>query len=144
MAERVRFNTAEDYANYLKRLQAVPALIDQEMELLRTGLRENRTPPRVAIQDVAEQFKALSGPHGMQSLAAPFEHLPANVLPSERDKLLAQFNASAFPAAKAALESGYPVPGGRHGPVPHQDPHFGRLDRSGVGGVQAVNHVRRR
>ncbi len=53
MAERVRFRSRADYANYLTRLEQVPTIVQQTIERLALGLEEGRTPPRVTLAGLA-------------------------------------------------------------------------------------------
>ena len=76
MADRIRLNSAEDYSNYLTRLELVPKQVDDVIELLKTGVKENRTPPQVTLAGVGSQFKSLLEGGGLNALAEPFEHVP--------------------------------------------------------------------
>ena len=104
MGERVRFNDALDYENYIKRLKATPKWIDDTIEAMRIGVAEKRTPPKVAIEKVPEQFKSLLGPKGLDSLAEPFDRLPDSISPEQARALRARFELEALPAVRSALE----------------------------------------
>lgn len=103
MADRVRFKFAEDYANYLKRLQAVPTMVDATIELLRTGMKEGRTPPQVVLKGVEEQFAALLADGGLKSLDEPFEHMPATISPDEQAKFRSQHEKLGKTAVASAI-----------------------------------------
>ena len=51
--------TEKDYADLLSRLGAIPALIAQTTDLLRQGLKQGITPPRITLRDVPDQVDAL-------------------------------------------------------------------------------------
>jgi uncharacterized protein (DUF885 family) len=57
MAERVRFQSVEDYENYLTRLEQVPQQLENTIELMRKGLDEGRTPPRIVLEGVPMHFR---------------------------------------------------------------------------------------
>jgi len=102
MHERVRFASAEDYANYLKRLEQVPGWVENTIELLRLGLAEGRTPPKVALKGVPDQFKALlSG--GLDVLAEPLRSWPAAVDSAQRAALTERFEGDTLPAVRQAI-----------------------------------------
>lgn len=102
MHERVRFNTYEDYANYLKRLEQTPRSVQNTLEALRLGLKEGRTPPRVTMTGVPNQFKALRD-GGLKALAEPFDKMPAALPEAQRKELRARFDTVSFPAVRDAL-----------------------------------------
>ena len=47
-----------DYRDIMKRLGAVPVVIDQTIALMTEGLKLGITPPRVTLRDVADQIQA--------------------------------------------------------------------------------------
>ena len=51
--------TAADRAFYVSFCRAIPTQMQQVMELLRTGLQERRTPPKVSLGGVVEQIKGM-------------------------------------------------------------------------------------
>jgi len=104
MAERVRFNDAKDYENYLSRLELVPRQVDEVIELLQTGLRENRTPPQVTLLGVPSQFKSLLEGNGLAALADPFNRWPAEVDEATRARLRERFDTITFPKVKGAVK----------------------------------------
>jgi uncharacterized protein (DUF885 family) len=103
MHERVRFAGYEDYENYLKRLEQTPRRCADTRELLRAGLAEGRTPPKVALAGVPEQFRELVDGDGLAALAEPFARFPAGVTPAQQQALRTRFEQVSRPAARAAL-----------------------------------------
>ena len=103
MADRIRLNSAEDYSNYLTRLELVPKQVDDVIELLKTGVKENRTPPQVTLAGVGSQFKSLLEGGGLNALAEPFEHVPSSMSEAQAKQLRARFDTVSLPAVKAAL-----------------------------------------
>ena len=104
MHERVRFASAEDYANYLERLEQVPRATGDVIELLKLGVEEGRTPPRVTLLGVPGQFEALEE-GGLESLGKPFEKMPRSISWEQRDELRERFNRASFPAVREAMRT---------------------------------------
>jgi uncharacterized protein (DUF885 family) len=104
MAERVRFNHYGDYANYLKRLEQVPRSVDNTIHLLRLGLAEERTPPRVTLEGVPGQFEVLLEGDGLDALAEPLARMPAHITQSERQRVQRRFETTSLPAVREALQ----------------------------------------
>ena len=103
MGERVRFSSYDDYVNYCKRLEQVPQHVDNTIALLRLGLKEGRTPPKVTLRGVPDQFGVLLEGDGLALLAEPFERLPAFISEAQRAKLRRRFDTGALPAVRRAL-----------------------------------------
>ncbi|MBT8486396.1 MAG: DUF885 domain-containing protein [Phycisphaerae bacterium] len=103
MADRVRFESGEDYENYLSRLKLVPAWVDATIERLRLGVDEGRTAPRVSLLGVPEQLDALLAEGGLDALAAPLESLPARLTAAERETVTRRWAYEAEPAVRDGL-----------------------------------------
>ena len=58
--------TGEDVAAVLERLRALPALVDQTIELMRLGAAAGNTPPQICLRDVPQQVRN-------QLVADPFD-----------------------------------------------------------------------
>ena len=56
IAEVLPFATVKDYQDWLKRLQALPAVIDQVTVLMQEGVKAGNLPPRVLMQRVPAQI----------------------------------------------------------------------------------------
>ena len=91
MARR-EMKTAEDYRNYLARLNDVPRYFDQQADNMRAGLKRGFSVPRavlagreVAIANVAELKDPTESP-----LYAPFTRLPASMPADQRSALQAE------------------------------------------------------
>ncbi|MCA9245281.1 MAG: DUF885 domain-containing protein, partial [Phycisphaerales bacterium] len=102
MGTFARFNSAEDYENFLRRLELVPGQIDDTIELLQLGLKAGITPPAIASQGLPEQVKALSE-DGLAALAEPFDRLPASVTAEQAALLRDRFDAVSLPRLKDAF-----------------------------------------
>ena len=56
-AEGLSFNTSQDYKDWLVRLEKLPTLIDQHMNLGRLGIERKITVPNILMQRVANQIQ---------------------------------------------------------------------------------------
>ncbi|HEU0224373.1 MAG TPA: DUF885 domain-containing protein [Steroidobacteraceae bacterium] len=89
-AELMPFETAADYDTWLRRMQALPAFLEQYADLLRQAAAEGRTQPRVIMDRVVPQL-------AMQVVERPedspffkrFQQFPDAVPPVERERLTA-------------------------------------------------------
>jgi uncharacterized protein (DUF885 family) len=102
LGDRARFGTAEHYRHYLSRLAGIPAYIDNTIEAMRLGLREGRTPPRVAVRHMPGQLSAMAST-GAERLGEPFLRFPAVVPESERARIQGEFERDVKPRIEAAF-----------------------------------------
>src|SRR6266481_960647 len=80
--------TVSDYENILKRLEGVPALIEQTVVLLEKGLEAKVTPPRITLRDVPQQIKSQTEENPEKNaLLRPFQEFPADIPNAERERL---------------------------------------------------------
>ncbi|MDQ3286755.1 MAG: DUF885 domain-containing protein [Pseudomonadota bacterium] len=91
IAEVLPFASTKDYHDWLKRLEAVPAMVAQTTELMREGLKAGNTPPRVLMQRVTDQIDAQIVDDPTESpFYKRFESFPDSVPEGERKALQAQ------------------------------------------------------
>jgi uncharacterized protein (DUF885 family) len=89
-----RFSSILDYENYVKRLAAVPAELDQLTGGLRRAMARGWLPPRVVVQRVPSQIDALLTANlASNPLYAPFERFPGSFAPADRERLAAMGRA---------------------------------------------------
>lgn len=62
MCDSVPMSTPKHYADYAARIEAVPTLIDQQIEQMRLGMAAGRVPPRVVLGQTAAQCLAQATP----------------------------------------------------------------------------------
>ncbi|HET9636543.1 MAG TPA: DUF885 domain-containing protein [Gemmatimonadaceae bacterium] len=83
--------TVNDYENILARLRALPAVVDQTIALLDSGLKRGVTPPRITLRDVPAQVENLIPDEPLSSaLLAPFTHFPVGISQKEQARLTAE------------------------------------------------------
>src|SRR6267142_354052 len=57
LASGLRFETLKDYQDWLARLDAFPAYLDQVTTLLRQGIRERMVHPKIIMQRIPAQIE---------------------------------------------------------------------------------------
>ncbi len=100
--------TPSDYEDLLARLNALPALVDQNIALLEKGLAAGVTSPRVMMRGVPDQVRALLTEDPWRSpLLAPFRQISANVPPDDQARIrgaaLEAYEKKAAPAFSKLL-----------------------------------------
>jgi uncharacterized protein (DUF885 family) len=96
--------TAADYDTIVRRLEAAPALIDQTIALMRRGLAQGVTPPRVTFRDVPSQVAGQIVDDARRSpLLAAFAAFPPGVADPDRTRL----TAAAVRAYEAAVKPAF-------------------------------------
>jgi len=97
-AEFAPFKTVKDFDDWIARLNATGAYVDQWILLLTQGVNEKLTQPRVTIQKVLEQLKGpLTADPEANPFYAPFKNMPASIPAADKARLTA--------AAKAAVQN---------------------------------------
>ncbi|MFC0679295.1 DUF885 family protein [Lysobacter korlensis] len=88
IVEVLPFATAKDYQDWLKRLEGVPAMVEQTTSLMREGLKARNTPPRVLMQRVPAQIGAqvVTDPE-KSPFYKPFLKMPESIPAAEQDAL---------------------------------------------------------
>ncbi|MEO8910169.1 MAG: DUF885 domain-containing protein [Gemmatimonadaceae bacterium] len=80
--------TVNDYADMIARLRALPAVVDQTIALLDSGVKRGITPPRITLRDVPTQITNLVPADPLKSpLLAPFTNFPVAIAESDRARL---------------------------------------------------------
>jgi uncharacterized protein (DUF885 family) len=83
--------TVAEYEIVLRRLKALPAVVDEQVELLKLGLAKGYTPAKVALRDVPKQIADLIPADPMASaLLQPFTEFPSGFPEGDRARLTAE------------------------------------------------------
>ena len=81
--------TVGDYQNIIARLDAVPALVDQYLALLREQIAARTTQPQIVVDLVLEQITAQRKmPAAQTPLLAAFHRFPKEIAPADQKRLL--------------------------------------------------------
>jgi uncharacterized protein (DUF885 family) len=115
LARAMPARDARDYANYLKRLEAVPRSLDESVALMEAGMRSGWLPPRAALSKVSSQLAAFAeGDPEASPLYAPFRKFPPSIAAPEQERLaaagrkvLAERVQPAFAALRRFVEEKY-------------------------------------
>ncbi len=88
LAENLRFDTLQDYEDWLARLRNLPAYVDQTIELLREGIRQGMVLPKVVMQRIPEQIdKQFVADAEESGFFRPFKQFAESVPESESSRL---------------------------------------------------------
>jgi uncharacterized protein (DUF885 family) len=84
----VPLDSAKHYEDYLARLQKIPRLFDQLIEVLQQGEKDNLMPPRYLLEKTVGQCKDVAEPAGEANVfGQPVTHFPDAVPVSDRKRL---------------------------------------------------------
>src|SRR5438477_3101211 len=99
LGDRLRFETVKDYEDWIARLRSFPALMEQDIALMREGARAKVMWPRIVLERVPAQIdKQLVSKPEESPFFKPFTKFPDAIPTAERERL-AQ-------AAKEAITAG--------------------------------------
>lgn len=97
LADALRFETMKDYEDWIARLNAFPALMDQTIALMREGIRERMVHPKVIMQRIPAQIdKQIVTDPAQSSFYKPFQHFSHEIAQADQQRLQA--------AARKAIE----------------------------------------
>ncbi|HYU52765.1 MAG TPA: DUF885 domain-containing protein, partial [Gemmatimonadaceae bacterium] len=83
--------TVKDYTDIIARLRALPAVVDQTIALLDSGIKRGVTPPRITLRDVPAQMTNLIPEEPLESaLLAPFTRFPVGIPQSDKGRLVTE------------------------------------------------------
>lgn len=115
LVKATRFRGAADYENYLRRLEAAPRALDQEIDVLRAGMKSGWMPPRAAMERVPAMFDVFAGADVTATpMWRPFAEFPRGIAEADRTRfadagrrVLAEKVHPAFARLKRFLETEY-------------------------------------
>jgi uncharacterized protein (DUF885 family) len=91
LADALRFETVKDYEDWIARLKAFPALMDQTIELMRMGAREHFVHPKIIMQRLPAQIdKQLVSDPTQSGFYRPFRHFARDISPADQQRLSQQ------------------------------------------------------
>ena len=113
IAQTMPFETAPQVRQYLARMAALPALVDQTIALMQQGRQAGVMPPRVLMQRVPAQIKAQIVSDATASpFYAPLKRLPASMpereaLQADARRLITDQLVPAYQRLQTAFERDY-------------------------------------
>lgn len=95
VVDETPFRNESDYRNYLKRLGALPAYLDQNIENMRLGMKEGFVQPKEILAGILPSFDAQATPSvDDHPLYAPFRSIPPSIRPKVVKALQAEGRAA--------------------------------------------------
>ncbi|HXV81550.1 MAG TPA: DUF885 domain-containing protein [Candidatus Binatia bacterium] len=90
LADALRFETLQDYDDWLARLRALPEYIEQTTALMRAGIEQQIIIPQIVLQRIPTQIdhQIVDDPK-LSSFYKPFTHFPRSMAESDRQRLAA-------------------------------------------------------
>ncbi|MCU7976632.1 DUF885 domain-containing protein [Shewanella sp. SW36] len=88
-----RFNTLEDYRNYIAKLNALPTYFAQQTHWLKQGLAEGITPPKVTLNGFEDSISAYIIPVEKSSYFKPFTQYPNYFTEAQKTQLTQEGHA---------------------------------------------------
>lgn len=111
MADRLSFTEPKDYADFVARLESIPAHIDGHIANMRAGLAAGRVPPRVVMAGVLEQCAGVAEGASTPAISpffSPCRKLPAeDPVVKDARKAIAEQVGPAFAKLAAFLRDEY-------------------------------------
>jgi uncharacterized protein (DUF885 family) len=87
LAGLIEFSTARDYENWIARLDGIGTFVDQNIALMREGVRRGLTQPRIIMKRIPDQIakQVVKDPES-SPFYAPFRKMPAGMPPAEQQR----------------------------------------------------------
>jgi uncharacterized protein (DUF885 family) len=88
LGDSLRFDTLKDYSDWLARMRAFPAHMDQVIALLQQGIRERMVHPRVIMERIPGQIdKQIVSDPTQSGYYKPFLHFPKTISLEDQQRL---------------------------------------------------------
>lgn len=88
MYSQMPFLTVQDYRNYIARMHSVPRVMNQQMDVMRLGMRDHLMPPRYLLEKVAQQAESIASSTAEKSpFAKPLQNFPSTISEEDRKEL---------------------------------------------------------
>jgi uncharacterized protein (DUF885 family) len=90
LASELRFESAKDYEDWLRRMETFGAYVDQTIAVMRAGTQRKQVYPRVVMQRVSAQLdrQIVSSPE-QSPFFKPFTRIPATIADDDRARFIA-------------------------------------------------------
>ena len=73
-----RFNSEQDYRNYLSKLEQLPSYFQQQIYWLTQGMKAGITPPKVTLKGFEDSISAFIVPVEQSGFFSPFKTMPSH------------------------------------------------------------------
>jgi uncharacterized protein (DUF885 family) len=105
LADFIQFATVKDYEDWIARLNAFPAYMDQTLALMREGKANGMIWSRLVLNRIPAQIdKQIVADAKQSSFYSPFRQFPKEIAPADQERLQAHardaINAKVIPAYK--------------------------------------------
>jgi uncharacterized protein (DUF885 family) len=88
LGSSLRFESVKDYSDWLARMRALPAHMDQVIALLREGISERMVHPRVIMDRIPGQIdKQIVSDPTQSGFYKPFKHFPKTISAEDQQRL---------------------------------------------------------
>jgi uncharacterized protein (DUF885 family) len=88
LADSLRFQTLKDYQDWITRLRSFPVLLDQNIALMRQGIKERIVHPKVIMQRIPAQIdKQIVADPTQSGFYRPFRHFPKEISAADQQRL---------------------------------------------------------
>jgi uncharacterized protein (DUF885 family) len=88
VVDSLRFQTVKDFEDWLARLDAFPAYMDQNIALMREGMKTNVLLPKIIAERVRPQIAQLATqPPNESGYYRPFRSIPGSIAAADRQRL---------------------------------------------------------
>lgn len=86
----------KDFEDTLKRLRALPSVVDQTIDLMRRGVEKGLTPPKITLRNVREAIESqiVEDPTRSPIYEQAFDKFPDSIPPAEQDRIRSQAQAA--------------------------------------------------
>lgn len=95
LADSLRFTEVKDYEDWIARLKAFPAFMDQNIALMREGIRAKMLLPEVIMQRIPAQIdrQIVNNPDA-SPFYKPFKRFPASIAVADQERLMKEAMAA--------------------------------------------------
>jgi uncharacterized protein (DUF885 family) len=88
LADSLRFQTLKDYEDWIARMRAFPALMDQTIALMREGIKERMVHPKVIMERLPAQIdKQVVSDPTHSGFYKPFQHFSPEISAGDQQRL---------------------------------------------------------
>ena len=138
MAERLPFNTEQDYRDWLSRLRKLPEQLAQYQALMEQGIAENRVQARVVMQRVPDQIdRVISEDPTASPFFKAFRTIPTDIDPKVAESLQQEARRVITEVLNPAYRQFGDFVEGTYLPATRKQPGIGALQ----GGKAIYRHV---